>query len=64
MKSEEEHIPFRDVLIADNRVRGAISRERLEHLLDPSTYLGAAPQTVDNVLAAAGASGWLEPEEE
>jgi adenylosuccinate lyase len=64
MKSEEEHIPFRDVLMADNRVRGAISRERLEHLLDPSTYLGAAPQTVDNVLAAAGASGWLEPEEE
>lgn len=62
MKSEEQQLPFRDVLTADDRVRGAIGREKLEELLDPSTYLGSAPQTVDNVLAFAEASGWLKEE--
>jgi adenylosuccinate lyase len=62
MKSEEQHIPFREVLMADDRVREAIRQEELEKLLDPATYLGSAPQTVDKVLAAAEVSGWLKEE--
>ncbi len=60
MRSVEENVSFRDILMADERVRSAISREELEELMDPSTYLGSAPQTVDRVIAAAEASGWLE----
>lgn len=62
MKSEEQNIPFREVLTADDRVREAIRQEELEKLLDPATYLGSAPQTVDRVLEAADASGWLKEE--
>lgn len=64
MKSVEEGIPFREVLLDDPRIREAVSQEELEKLLDPSTYLGSAPQTVDRVLAAAEASGWLKEEEQ
>lgn len=60
MQSVEQDIPFREALIADPRIRESVSLEELEKLLDPSTYLGSAPQTVDRVLAAAKASGWLE----
>jgi adenylosuccinate lyase len=63
MKSVEEGIPFRDVLMADERVREAVSKEELENLMDPSSYLGSAPQIVDRVLAAAEASGWLQEAE-
>ena len=62
MKSEEQGIPFRDVLMADERVREVIKQDDLETLMDASTYLGSAPQTVDRVLAFAEASGWLEEE--
>jgi adenylosuccinate lyase len=60
MKSVEEDIPFREVLMADTRVSAALSREELEALMDPATYLGSAPETVDRVLASAEASGWLK----
>ncbi|MGG4033891.1 adenylosuccinate lyase [Paenibacillus cisolokensis] len=63
MKSVEEGIPFRDVLMADERVREAVGKEELENLMDPSSYLGSAPQIVDRVLAAAEASGWLQEAE-
>ncbi|MED4957048.1 lyase family protein, partial [Paenibacillus macerans] len=63
MKSVEEDIPFRDILMADTRIRQAVAVEELERLMDPSTYLGSAPQTVDRVLAAAEASGWLQEEQ-
>lgn len=63
MKSVEEEIPFRDILMADTRIRQAVAVEELERLMDPSTYLGSAPQTVDRVLAAAEASGWLREEQ-
>ncbi|MGZ7444773.1 adenylosuccinate lyase [Paenibacillus sp. TH7-28] len=63
MKSVEEDIPFRDILMADTRIRQAVAVEELERLMDPSTYLGSAPQTVDRVLAAAEASGWLREEQ-
>ncbi|GJM68339.1 hypothetical protein HMSSN036_05550 [Paenibacillus macerans] len=62
-ESVEEDIPFRDILMADTRIREAVAVEELERLMDPSTYLGSAPQTVDRVLAAAEASGWLREEQ-
>jgi adenylosuccinate lyase len=62
MKSVEESSSFREVLMADSRVREVVSSEELEQLMDPATYLGSAPQTVDRVLAAAEASGWLKEE--
>ena len=64
MKSVEEDIPFREVLMDDARVRESVSREELERLMDPSTYLGSAPQTVDRVLAAAEATGWLKEDDQ
>lgn len=63
MKSVEEGIPFREALIADARIREAVSEEELENLMDPATYLGSAPETVDRVLTAAEAAGWLREEE-
>lgn len=60
MRSVEENVPFRDMLIADERVRGTVSREQLEELLDPATYLGSAGETVDRVIKAARDSGLLD----
>ncbi|GAA3413656.1 adenylosuccinate lyase [Paenibacillus hodogayensis] len=63
MKSVEEGIPFREALMADERIREAVNLEELENLMDPATYLGSAPETVDRVLAAAETAGWLREEE-
>ncbi|WP_020619385.1 adenylosuccinate lyase [Paenibacillus daejeonensis] len=62
MRSVEEDIPFRDILMADERVQAVMSREQLEDLMDATTYLGSAGETVDRVLAAAERSGWLVEE--
>lgn len=60
MESVEKNIPFRDMLMSDERVTAVFSQEQLEEVMDPSTYLGSAPETVDVVLRAAKASGYLE----
>lgn len=60
MESVEKHIPFREMLMSDERVTAVLTKEQLEEVMDPSTYLGSAPETVDVVLAAAKASGHLE----
>ena len=39
--------------------RAALSKEELRKLLDPTTYVGHAPQIVDNVLAQVKKDGWL-----
>ena len=36
-----------------------ISQEELNALLDPTTYVGNAPEQVDRVVAQTKASGWL-----
>lgn len=59
MESVEKEIPFRDVLMSDERVTAVFTREQLEEVMDPSTYLGSAPQTVERVLAAARQTGYL-----
>lgn len=60
MESVEKNIPFRDMLMSDERVTAVFTQEQLEEVMDPSTYLGSAPETVDVVLRAAKASGYLE----
>lgn len=62
MQAVEEGRPFREVLLEDERIRTALDPAALEDLLDPTTYLGSAPQVVDRVLQAAEESGWLKEE--
>ncbi len=57
MHGIENNIPFEKVLMDDARVRGAMSDKELKAALDPTTYVGLAPEIVDEVLARA--EGWL-----
>ena len=50
---------FEKSLMENPRVRAALSDDELKTVLDPSTYIGVAPQIVDHVLAQNRASGWL-----
>jgi len=50
MQSIEEEIQFKELLINNKEVKSILSEERIEELLDPSTYLGSAPRKVDQVL--------------
>jgi adenylosuccinate lyase len=43
-------------------VHDAIGTKALKALLDPTTYVGFAPEIVARVLAAARASGWMTQE--
>ncbi len=52
-------ITFEKSLMANQRIRGALSEQELRAALDPTTYIGLAPQIVDNVLAQVKAGGWL-----
>lgn len=62
MESVEKHIPFREMLLNDERVGASFSKEQLEDVMDPATYLGSAPETVEHVLQAAYQSGHIEEE--
>jgi adenylosuccinate lyase len=53
MHGIENNIPFEKVLMDDARVRGAMTDKELKAALDPTTYVGRAPEIVDEVLAAA-----------
>jgi adenylosuccinate lyase len=57
MRGIEHKIPFEKVLMDDARVRGAMSDLELKAALDPTTYVGLAPEIVDEVLAQA--EGWI-----
>ncbi|MGE0715863.1 MAG: adenylosuccinate lyase [Alphaproteobacteria bacterium] len=50
--------PFTGVLMADRRIAAALPEAELASLLDPSGYVGMAPEIVDRVVAEARA-GWL-----
>jgi adenylosuccinate lyase len=45
---------FVAALRADERVAGALTAGQLDKLLDPSTYIGLAPQIVDEMVAKYG----------
>ena len=57
MHGIENNIPFEKALMDDARVRGAMSDQELKAALDPTTYVGLAPEIVDDVLK--GAEGWI-----
>lgn len=60
MHGMEHKITFEKSLLENQQVREALSEQELRALLDPTTYVGLAPQIVDDVLAQVKASGWLE----
>lgn len=60
MHGIENGMSFERALMEHSRVREALSAGELRQLLDPATYVGLAPQIVDNVLARTRASGWLD----
>ena len=59
MKGIEGGMTFEQALFEDARVREAMSRADLKAVLDPTTYVGHAPEIVDRVLAATQENGWL-----
>ncbi|MBW9220072.1 adenylosuccinate lyase [Methanothermococcus sp. SCGC AD-155-N22] len=50
MKAYEEDRHLKDVLREDDEVMKYLSEEELEELFDYSTYIGLAPEIVDNVI--------------
>jgi adenylosuccinate lyase len=51
MQAQEEGMPFREALLANEQITAHLSRDTLEQLLDPAQYIGLAPQIVDAVVA-------------
>jgi adenylosuccinate lyase len=60
MHGIEHGIPFEQALQQDKRVRDALTAEELRQALDPTTYVGLAPEIVERVLAEQRAAGWLD----
>jgi adenylosuccinate lyase len=50
MHAQEQGMPFRDALLADEQVAAHLNRDTIEQLLDPAAYIGLAPQLVDGVM--------------
>jgi adenylosuccinate lyase len=59
MHGIETGITFEQALMENKQVRDALSEKELRAVLDPVTYVGRAPQIVDEVLAKAKADGWM-----
>jgi adenylosuccinate lyase len=51
---------FQAALMRNPRVRAALTDAELEVALDPTSYVGRAPEIVDQVLAEARSKGWLD----
>jgi adenylosuccinate lyase len=60
MHGIERGITFEAALKQDPRLRDALTDDELRKVLDPTTYVGLAPEIVERVLAEVCASGWLE----
>jgi len=60
MHGIEHGVSFEQALLRDKRVAAALTPEELRKALDPTTYVGLAPEIVDGVLAQTRASGWLD----
>ena len=52
MASFEQGVPFRDALVADDRVSAHLDAAALDGVLDPVAYIGESERIVDAVLAA------------
>ncbi|MCW5606295.1 MAG: adenylosuccinate lyase [Burkholderiales bacterium] len=60
MHGIENGISFEAALMQNAQVKAALSAAELKAALDPTTYVGRAPEIVDEVVAAQRASGWLK----
>lgn len=60
MHGIERGISFEEALRADPRIGDALAADALREALDPTTYVGHAPEIVERVLAETRASGWLD----
>ncbi len=60
MHGIENHISFESALMQNAQVKAALSAAELKAALDPTTYVGRAPEIVDEVVRAQRASGWLK----
>jgi adenylosuccinate lyase len=58
MRGIEAGATFEQALMADQKVQRALGAQELRALLDPTTYVGPAPEIVDRVLAETKAAGW------
>lgn len=59
MRGLEQGMTFHTALMKDARVRTALSDVELQSALDPTSYVGRAPEIVEQVLAEARDNGWL-----
>lgn len=60
MHGIEHGITFEQSLMQNPQVRQALSEAELRAALDPTTYVGLAPQIVEELLAEIRAAGWLD----
>jgi adenylosuccinate lyase len=60
MHGIENNLSFEDALMQNPRVKQAMSAAEIKAVLDPATYVGRAPEIVDEVLAQQRASRWLD----
>jgi adenylosuccinate lyase len=60
MQGHDRGISFEQALMDNPRVGQALSREELDALLDPTSYVGLAPAIVERVLAETRAAGWIK----
>lgn len=59
MHGIENSVSFEDALMQNAQVKQAMSAAELKTVLDPTTYVGRAPEIVDEVLRQQRALGWL-----
>ncbi len=64
MRGIAEGITFEQALMESPQVQHALGTQALRALLDPTTYVGLAPQIVERVLGEVRASGWIADEPE
>ena len=54
MQAYEKEIPLKDVLMCTPEVVDAFTEEEIDHMLDPHSYIGLAPEFTDQVLRKYG----------
>ena len=59
MNGIENGLSFEDALLQNPQVKQAMTLAEVKAVLDPTTYVGRAPEIVDEVLQQQRAAGWL-----
>ena len=57
MKGIEAGVTFKEALLDNAAISGALTEAELDALLDPTTYVGASPDIVDTAIAAIRKEG-------